>query len=52
MSLDFMVLIKMKMTTDIIYKLKMVAERDNIDIQMVLTNPSSFYFIEEYIHIS
>ena len=28
MSLDFMDLIKMKMTTDIIYKLKMVAERD------------------------
>ena len=28
MSLDFMDLIKMKMTTDIIYKLKMVAERE------------------------
>ena len=32
MSLDFMDLIKIKMTTDIIYKLKMVAERDNMAI--------------------
>ena len=36
MSLNLMALIKMKMATDIELKFKMVAERDNIDIQMVL----------------
>ena len=42
MSLNVMALIKMKMATDIELKFKMFAEHDNIDIQMVLTNQSSF----------
>ena len=32
MSLNFMALIKLKITTDIEYKFKMVAERDDMDM--------------------
>ena len=58
MSLNFMVLINMKMTTYIEYKFKMVAERDNMDMYIVITNHGTFpksqrfvCLIEEYIYI-